>query len=59
MKRTDLIKTIEGFGCVLLRRGGKHDIYHNPSTGNTQPVPRHAEINEYLARRIIRKLSND
>jgi mRNA interferase HicA len=59
MKRKDLIKTVEGFGCVLIRRGGKHDIYHNPNTGNTQPVPRHAEINEFLARRVIRELSND
>ncbi len=56
MKRKDLIKIIEGFRCVLIRRGGKHDIYHNPNTGNTQPVPRHAEINEC---RIIRELSND
>jgi len=25
MKRIDLIKTIEGFGCELVRHGGKHD----------------------------------
>ncbi|MGF1530615.1 MAG: type II toxin-antitoxin system HicA family toxin [Puniceicoccaceae bacterium] len=57
MKRRDLIKRIEGFGCTLLRHGGKHDIYHNPKTGATQPVPRHKEINEILARKIIRDLS--
>jgi mRNA interferase HicA len=57
MKRRDLIKRIEGFGCQLLRHGGKHDIYHNPKTGATQPVPRHMEINEILARKIIRDLS--
>jgi len=27
MKRVDLIKTIEGFGCILVRHGGKHDWY--------------------------------
>jgi len=59
MKRRDLIKRIEGFGCQLLRHGGKHDIYHNPKTGATQPVPRHKEINEILARKIIRDLSTD
>ena len=59
MKRRDLIKRIEGFGCQLLRHGGKHDIYHNPKSGATQPVPRHKEINEILARKIIRELSAD
>jgi predicted RNA binding protein YcfA (HicA-like mRNA interferase family) len=59
MKRRDLIKRIEEFGCELLRHGGKHDIYHNPKTGSTQPVPRHREINEKLARKIIRDLSKD
>lgn len=59
MKRRDLIKRIEEFGCQLLRHGGKHDIYHNPKTGATQPVPRHKEINEILARKIIRDLSTD
>jgi len=59
MKRRDLIKRIEGFGCQLLRYGGKHDIYHNPKTGATQPVPRHKEVNEILARKIIRDLSAD
>jgi predicted RNA binding protein YcfA (HicA-like mRNA interferase family) len=41
MKRRDLIKIIEDSGCVLIRRGGKHDIYHNPKTGSTQPIPRY------------------
>ena len=59
MKRRDLIKRIEEFGCELLRHGGKHDIYHNPKTGATQPVPRHREVNEMLARKIIRDLSTD
>jgi predicted RNA binding protein YcfA (HicA-like mRNA interferase family) len=42
MKRPDLIKTIEGFGCQLVRHGGKHDWYRNPATGVAQPVPRHS-----------------
>lgn len=59
MKRVDLIKKLEVAGCELLRNGAKHDIYHNPKTGQTQPVPRHREINEHLARKIIRDLTND
>jgi len=58
VKRIDLIKTIEGFGCVLIRQRGKHDWYRNPNTGVAQPVPRHREIKEPLAKHIIKKLSN-
>jgi mRNA interferase HicA len=58
MKRVDLIRTIEGFGCVLIRHGSKHDWYRNPTTGVSQAIPRHREIKELLARRIIRMLSN-
>jgi mRNA interferase HicA len=58
MKRVDLIRTIEGFGCELVRHGARHDWYRNPATGMSQPVPRHREIKEPLARRIIRMLGN-
>lgn len=58
MKRTDLIRTIEGFGCELVRHGAKHDWYRNPKTGISQPLPRHREINEFLARNIIKMLKN-
>ena len=57
MKRLDLIRELEQAGCSLLRHGGRHDIYHNPETGRSEPVPRHREINEILARRIIRRLA--
>ena len=58
MKRRELVKQLEQFGCILLRHGGKHDIYHNPRTGGSEPVPRHREINEILARRILRRLTS-
>jgi len=58
VKRVDLVKTIEALGCVLIRHGAKHDWYRNPSTGVAQPIPRHREIKEHLARNIIKKLSN-
>ena len=57
MKRRDLVGRLEEMGCRLIRHGGRHDIYRNPATGNAEPVPRHREINENLARRIIHRLS--
>ena len=56
MKRTDLIRTIEAMGCVLIRHGGKHDWYQNPVTKMSQPVPRHREIKDTLAKHIVKML---
>ncbi|MBK7211806.1 MAG: type II toxin-antitoxin system HicA family toxin [Bacteroidales bacterium] len=57
MKRKELIRKIEMQGCVLIRHGANHDWYHNPETKQSQPVPRHNEINEYLAKHILKMLS--
>jgi mRNA interferase HicA len=57
VKRVDLVKQLEQAGCKLLRHGAKHDIYHNPEFGISQPVPRHREINERLAKKILRDLT--
>ena len=57
MKRTDLIRELEKIGCVFIRHGGRHDWYQNPKTKVAQPVPRHREINDNLARHILKKLT--
>ncbi len=57
MKRRDLIKRLEEIGSVLTRHGGKHDWYTNHKTKQSQPVPRDKEINENLAKSIIKKLT--
>jgi mRNA interferase HicA len=57
VKRQKLLKLLEQHGCTLLRHGKKHDIYHNPESGASEPVPRHADINEQLAKRIIKALT--
>ena len=49
---------LEEIGCVLVRHGGSHDWYTNPLTKQSQPVPRHTEINDNLAKHIIKKLSS-
>lgn len=58
MKRVDLVATIEHMGCNLIRHGGRHDWYQNPITKVCQPVPRHREIADSLAKHIIKMLSN-
>ena len=59
MKRRELIKTLEEMGCLLGRHGAKHDWYVNPRTRQSQAVPRHNEINERLAKAIIKKLKDE
>jgi predicted RNA binding protein YcfA (HicA-like mRNA interferase family) len=54
MKRHLLIRHLESHGCQLLREGGKHSLYVNPGNQQTTAVPRHREINEFLARKICR-----
>jgi mRNA interferase HicA len=56
MKRHDLIRELERAGCHLLRHGGRHDIFINPSNGRRAPVPRHQEIPKSLCRLIKRQL---
>jgi mRNA interferase HicA len=56
MKRIDLIRRLAEAGCVLVRNGGNHDWYRNPKTGVSQPVPRHQEVNDFLAKHILKKL---
>ena len=57
MKRRDLIRKLERANCALIRHGGKHDWYRNQETGVSQAVPRHREVNENLAKHILKMLS--
>jgi len=58
MKKRDLIKELEKLGCILFRHGAKHDWHMNPKTKISQPVPCHTEVNEYLAKHIIKMLAD-
>lgn len=53
MKQRDLIKKLEAAGFRFERHGSRHDIYVRGS--DEEEVPRHKEINENLAKAIIRK----
>ena len=54
MKRRDLVKLLEKNGCFFKRSGGSHDLYTNGE--KTVAIPRHSEINEMLAKDIIKQL---
>ena len=53
MKRKDLIKLLEKNGWTLIRNGANHDVYSNGT--NIEPIPRHREISELLAKEIIKR----
>ncbi|HNS09999.1 MAG TPA: type II toxin-antitoxin system HicA family toxin [Candidatus Ozemobacteraceae bacterium] len=58
MKRSELLKKLAQINCVFIRHGGNHDWYQNPRTRVSQPVPRHNEINEKLAKHILKMLKD-
>jgi len=57
LKRHELIGHLQGQGCRLAREGSRHTIYTNPVNGAKVPVPRHAEIDNRLARKICQQLA--
>ncbi|MBQ6552420.1 MAG: type II toxin-antitoxin system HicA family toxin [Clostridia bacterium] len=52
-KRRDLIKLLEKKSWRFLRSGGSHDVYTDGK--EFEIIPRHKEINEQLAKAIIRR----
>ncbi len=53
MKKRDLIKRLLNAGFQFDRNGANHDVYKR---GNEEAIiPRHREINETLAKEILRK----
>lgn len=53
MKQLDVIKKLESIGFEFERHGGNHDIYRRGP--DIEKIPRHKEINELLAKAILRK----
>jgi hypothetical protein len=56
MKRRDLERRLRHSGCHLKREGSSQALWINPRTGVVEAVPRHAEVKEPLARKILRSL---
>jgi predicted RNA binding protein YcfA (HicA-like mRNA interferase family) len=56
MKRKDLIRHLIKNGCVFVREGAKHSVFFNPLLKKTSTVPRHNEVDNFLAKKICRDL---
>ena len=56
MKRRDLLSHLERHGCDILRDKGPHTVWVHRSARKSSSVPRHREINDFLARKICRDL---
>jgi len=46
-------------GCYLKREGASHSLWINPKNGSMEAVPRHTEIKEPLANKILKNLNAD
>jgi len=55
LKRRELERRLRELDWVLRRHGGKHDVWSNADGVFAEYVPRHAEINELLARAILKR----
>ena len=53
VKRRELESRLRELGWTFLRHGGSHDVWTDGE--RLEYLPRHAEINENLARKILRK----
>ncbi|HAT49371.1 MAG: type II toxin-antitoxin system HicA family toxin [Nitrospirae bacterium] len=56
MKRSELVRYLRSQGCELLREGGRHSWWWNPSENRRSAIPRHQEIPDLLVHKICRDL---
>ena len=56
MKRQILEKRLRMAGCYLKREGSSHSLWINPKDGTIEAVPRHKEIKELLAKKILKNM---
>ncbi len=56
MKRKELESKLRIAGCYLKREGRSHSIWINPKTGIIETIPRHNEIKEPLAKKILKSI---
>lgn len=53
MKQKDLVNLLKRNGWWLVRQGSNHMVFTNGSANET--IPRHKEVNELLAKAIIKR----
>ena len=59
MNRRHLERKLRKAGCYLKREGSSHSLWINPNSGVIEAVPRHNEIKEPLAKKILKNLNAD
>jgi len=57
MKRRDLERKLRIADCYMNREGASHLLWINPKNGAIETVPRHSEIKEPLAKKIVKNLN--
>jgi hypothetical protein len=56
VKRRDLPNHLHEHGCQFIREGSRHTWFGNPANRKRSAIPRHKEIDSFLARKICRDL---
>ncbi|MFH1562297.1 MAG: type II toxin-antitoxin system HicA family toxin [Nitrospirota bacterium] len=56
MKRHEVIKHLNRYGCKFLREGKQHTVYYNLANHKTSTIPRHIEIDNNLVDKICKDL---
>jgi predicted RNA binding protein YcfA (HicA-like mRNA interferase family) len=56
MKRAELIRHLHKNGCKFVREGSKHSVFLNPENDFISTVPRHSDIDPFMARKICKDL---
>ncbi len=57
MKRRDLERKLRIACCYLKREGSSHSLWINPKNGVIESIPRHNEIKEPLAQKILKNMN--
>jgi mRNA interferase HicA len=56
IKRLDLMRWLQSNGVEVLREGGSHTVLVHRASQRVSTIPRHREINDFLARKICKDL---
>jgi mRNA interferase HicA len=56
MKRRDLERKFRIADCYVKREGSSSSLWINPKNGMVEEIPRHVEIKEALAMKILKSM---
>jgi mRNA interferase HicA len=56
VKRRQFLAHLSSQGCELIREGAKHSWWANPKNKSRSAIPQHAELSDFLCRKICRDL---